>query len=151
MYAMYLGVMVCVISIGLIWATPFKIHTPPVEDFGNGMTAISKMKNGKSGGKDNITVELLKADIEISEEWLEDSFKTIWDSEKVSKSWKQGLIVKIPMKGDLIECGYWRGFTLTAVPSKVFGRVIINRIRDGVENKLRKEQAGFRRGHCKQV
>ena len=53
-------------------------------------TAIRKMKNGKSGGKDNITVELLKADIDVSEEWLEDLFKTIWDSEEVPKSWKQG-------------------------------------------------------------
>ena len=32
------------------------------------------MKNGKSGGKDNITVELLKLDREISVEWLEDLF-----------------------------------------------------------------------------
>ena len=28
----------------------------------------------------------------------------------------------------------------------MFGRVIIDRIRDGVDNKLRKEQTGFRRG-----
>ena len=109
-------------------------------------TAIRKMKNDKSGGKDNITVELLKADIGVSEEWLEDLFKTIWDSEEVPKSWKQGLIVKIPKKGDLTECGNWRGITLTSVPSKVFGRIIIDRIRDGVDTKLRKEQAGFRRG-----
>ena len=40
-------------------------------------TAISKMKNRKSGGKGDITVELLKADIVVSEEWLEDLFKII--------------------------------------------------------------------------
>ena len=33
-----------------------------------------------------------------------------------------------------------------SVPSKVLGRVIIVRIRDALDNKLRKEQAGFRRG-----
>ena len=91
----------------------------------------------------------MKADIDVSEEWLEDLFKTIWSSEKVPKSWKQGLIVKIPKipkKGNHIGCGTWRGITLTSLPSKVFGRVIIDRIRDGVDNKLRKEQAGFRRG-----
>ena len=32
------------------------------------------------------------------------------------------------------------------VPSKVFGRVLIDRIRDGVNTKLRDEQAGFRCG-----
>ena len=31
----------------------------------------------------------------------------------------------------------------------MFGRVIIDRIRDGVDNKLRKEQASFRRGRSK--
>ena len=85
-------------------------------------------------------------DTEVSEEWLEDLFKTIRDSEEVPKSWKQELIVKIPKKRDLTECDYWRQIiTLTSFPSKVFGRVIIDRIRDGVDNKLRKEQAGFRR------
>ena len=60
--------------------------------------------------------------------------------------WKQGLIVKIPKKGDLTECGNWRGITLISVPSKVFGRALIDRIRDGVNSKLRDEQAGFRSG-----
>ena len=66
--------------------------------------------------------------------------------QEVPKTWKQGLIVKLPKKGDLKECYNWRGITLTSVPSKVFGRVIIDRIRNGVNNKLRDEQAGFRRG-----
>ena len=62
------------------------------------------------------------------------------------KTWKQGLIIKIPKKGDLTECGNWRGITLTFVPSKVFGRLLIDKIRDGVNSKLRDEQAGFRTG-----
>ena len=62
------------------------------------------------------------------------------------ETWKQGLIAKIPKKGDLTECMNWRGITLTYVPSKVFGRVLIDRIRDGVNSKLRDEQAGFRSG-----
>jgi len=40
-------------------------------------TAIKKMKNGKSGGKDGITVALLKADIHITAEWLHNLFKAI--------------------------------------------------------------------------
>ena len=35
---------------------------------------------------------------------------------------------------------------MASVPSKVFGRVLIDRIRDGVNSKLRDEQAGFRSG-----
>ena len=62
------------------------------------------------------------------------------------KTWKQGLIVKIPKKGDLTECRNWRGITLTSVPSKVFERVLIDGIRNGVNSTLRYEQAGFRSG-----
>ena len=40
-------------------------------------------------------------------------------------------------KGDLKECKNWRGVTLLPVASKVMGRVIIQRIQNGVEkNKL---------------
>ena len=36
--------------------------------------AIRKMRNGKSGGKDEITVELLKADIDTTIDWLDNLF-----------------------------------------------------------------------------
>ncbi len=32
------------------------------------------------------------------------------------------------------------------MPSKIFRRVLIDRIRDGIDSKLRDEQPGFRRG-----
>ena len=53
-------------------------------------TALRKMKNGKAGGKDEITAELLKADTNTTEKLLVNLWK---------------LIVKIPKKGDLTDCG----------------------------------------------
>ena len=44
-----------------------------------------------------------------------------------------------------MECGNWRGITLLHVAAKVLGKVIITRIRDAVDSRLRQEQAGFRR------
>ena len=101
------------------------------------------MKNGKAGGKDKIKAELLKADMNTTEKWLVKLFRTFWEQEKVPKT---GLIVKIPKKGDLKECGNWKGIALTSVPCKVFGKVLIDIIRDGVNSKLRDEHAGFRSG-----
>ncbi|KAI0235559.1 Solute carrier family 23 member 2, partial [Lamellibrachia satsuma] len=66
-------------------------------------TALRKMKNGKAGGKDEITAELLKADMNTTEKWLVKLFRTFWEQEKVPKTWKQGLIVKIPKKGPVEE------------------------------------------------
>ena len=58
------------------------------------------------------------------------------------RKWKGGLIVKIPKKGNLKECKNWRGVTLLPVVSKILGRIVIDRIRAGIDHRLRKEQAG---------
>ena len=108
--------------------------------------AMSDMKNRKAPGRDGITVELLKADNIITESILEELFRVIWDTEEIPSGWTKGIIIKIPKKGDLTVCDNSRGVTLLSVPGKIFGKVLINRIKDGVDKELRNEQAGFREG-----
>jgi hypothetical protein len=50
--------------------------------------------------------------------------------------WKYGLLIKIPRKGDIANCDNWRGITLLSVPSKVFTRVLLNRIKEHVNLRL---------------
>lgn len=109
-------------------------------------SAITSMKAPKAPGVDCLTVELLKTDITTTVNVLHDLFCEIWVSETVPTDWRRGLIVKIAKKGDLIKCGNWRGITLMSVAAKVMGKVLIRRISGGVDAKLRKEQAGFRKG-----
>jgi hypothetical protein len=47
-------------------------------------------------------------------------------------------------KGDITKCNNWRGKTLLSIPSKLHSRILLNRIKNVVEPRLRKEQAGFR-------
>ncbi|XP_030621228.1 NXPE family member 3-like [Chanos chanos] len=61
-------------------------------------------------------------------------------------SWKRGLIIKLVMKGNLKECKNSRGITLLFVMGKILGRIIIDRIRGRADCRLRKEQAGYRKG-----
>ena len=49
-------------------------------------------------------------------------------------------------KGSKLECGNYRGISLISVPSKVFMRVLLNRMKPKIEEGLREEQAGFRGG-----
>ena len=51
----------------------------------------------------------------------------------------------MPKKGDLSNCANYRGITLLSVPGKVFSRILLNRIKDAVDPKLRDQQAGFRK------
>ena len=56
------------------------------------------------------------------------------------------MTVKLPKKGNLTDCKNWRGITLLSVLGKVFCIVLFRRLIGAVENILREEQAGFRRG-----
>ena len=108
--------------------------------------AINKTRAGQSGPIDGVVPEMLKSDIDTSVDVLHKMFCKVWDEENVPDDWTRGLISKIPKKGDLTECNNWRGITQSAVIAKIMGRILINRIRDGTDRKLRKEQTGFRKG-----
>ena len=116
---------------------------PTKEEF---KRAVQTLKNGKAPGIDQITAELLKADIESTCVGLKCLFDLIWQEEKVPVQWKQGLICKIPKRGNPQQCGNWRGVTLLPTASKVLGKILISRVQGGVDDRLRKEQAGFSAG-----
>jgi hypothetical protein len=71
-------------------------------------------------------------------------FLDIWKEERFPKDWKEGIIVKIPKKGDYRNFNNWRGITLLVVISKVFTHIILDRISGILETRIQKEQAGFR-------
>ena len=111
--------------------------------------AIKDMKNSKAAGIDNITEEMMKADIDTTVDVLHQLLSLIWEEERIPEDWCKGLIVKLPKNGDLTNCSNWRGITLMPTAAKVMGKVIIKGISKGVDKKLRKEQAGFRSGRSK--
>ena len=108
--------------------------------------AIREIKNGTTGRVDRLTVEILKADLETSVDVLHYYLHKVREQEQIPEDLHWGLIVKLPKKGDLTKCSNWRGITLMVVAAKVLGRMIITQIRDGIDNKLHQEQAGFRKG-----
>ena len=89
--------------------------------------------------------EAIKADIETSTEILHDLFGKIWEQEEIPTEWKEGYLVKFPKKGDMQDCKNYRGIMLLSVPGKVLNSVILDRLKTGVDAKLRDHQAGFRK------
>ena len=65
--------------------------------------AIKRLQNGNAPGIDNITAELLKADIELTKK-VHQLLGKIWKHEKIPTNWKKGLIIKLAKKGNLKEC-----------------------------------------------
>ena len=108
--------------------------------------AIKSLKNGKSPGADNLNAELFKADPEQAANILLPLYTNIWLEKKIPPDWTKGVIIKVPKKGTLSDCNNWRGITLLSVPSKIFCKIITHRITSAVDQVLREEQAGFRKG-----
>ena len=107
--------------------------------------AIHHMKRGKASGPDKIPAEAIKADIETSTEILHDLLGKIWEQEEIPTEWIERYLVKLPKKGDMQDCNNYREIMLLSVPGKVLNRVILDRLKTGVDAKLRDHQAGFRK------
>jgi hypothetical protein len=100
--------------------------------------ATRKVKNNKARGTDNIQAKMNKESETISVEMLYALFSKIWDEERVPEQWREGIIVKLPKKGDLTQCNSSRGINLRSVPGKVMCRIllVLDRIKDEVDNIL---------------
>ena len=111
------------------------------------MKGRTRLESGKAAGHNSEVLELLKTDLEERTKELTKLFNKVKEEGVEPKSWSRGLIVKLPKKGNLHECTNWRGITLLPVISKIFGRVLISRIKKGVDNILGKElsKQGFER------
>ncbi|XP_070134417.1 uncharacterized protein [Drosophila bipectinata] len=81
--------------------------------------AIRKLKRNKAAGDDGIPAELLQINTQLMAETLHPHFNNIWESERIPTSWKKGIIIKLPKKGDLSDCNNWRGITLLNTSYKI--------------------------------
>ena len=83
--------------------------------------AIKHLRNGKASGIDNIEA----VDIDFVTIKVKEIINIVWREERIPGKWR-------------------RRITLLPVVSKLMGETVIEKIRSGVDSKLRKEQAGFR-------
>lgn len=107
---------------------------------------LKKLKTGKAPGSDGLMSELFKADIGVAAKQLHPIITRVWESEIIPDDWKEGLIIKLPKKGNLSICTNWRGIVLQNTVNKLTAQILLDRISTALEPNLRQEQAGFRRG-----
>lgn len=106
------------------------------------IATIKSLKNNKTPGNDNLPAEIFKPDLILAADILYPLFCKIWKNNMIPTTWSEGNIVKLPRKWDLTDCNSWRGINYFLYQV----RFSVNRIETAVDSKLRKEQAGFRKG-----
>ena len=99
--------------------------------------AVKKLKKGKSPGIDGITSEMLKYGGESVIEWLTRVCVVCLRSGEVPLDWKRAVVVPFYKgKCDRMECKNYRRISPLSIPGKLYGRVLIKRVRVETEHMI---------------
>ena len=109
------------------------------------MKATAQLKSNKAAGPDGIPPEVLKLDTGLTADMFQQLFEKIWETGKFPNDWKEEHLLKLPKKGDLSNCNNYRGITLLSIPGKIFSRILLERMKEAVDEHLRDQQSGFRK------
>ena len=90
-------------------------------------------------------VEVWKSLVEEGVDMLLDLLQKIFEQEKMPEEWRDSVIVPIfKEKGDIQDCGNYRGIKMISHTMKIWERVIDRRLRE--ETTIGEEQFGFMPG-----
>ena len=111
--------------------------------------AIKKLKTGKACGLDDICGEFLKHADNLVVPFLTNLFNRLYDASHFPLDWCKSVIIPLLKKGDDKNPDNYRGISLLSVVSKVFTAILNKRLYTWAEHeqKISKEQAGFRKGY----
>ena len=107
--------------------------------------SVTRMKNGKAVGPDDIPVEVWKCLGEIALEFLTKLYNRTMESERMPEEWRDSILIPIfKNKGDVQSCSNYRGIKLISHSMKLWERVVERRLRS--ELKFSEQQYGFMPG-----
>lgn len=107
--------------------------------------ALNKTKNGKAAGMDGIYPEFLKYCGPLALIWILALFNYILRTGNAPRLFKRSRVVAVWKPGkDGSDASHFCPISLLNVTSKLFERMILNRIEPFIDNVTPKNQAGFR-------
>ena len=117
-------------------------QTPPSKS--EIVSAIKSISSGKVAGSDGIPAEFYKSNPYMAAEVLQPILEEAWLSKAFPEECTDGIIVKMPKKGNLKICNNWRGICDLPAISKIISKVILDRIKDHLYAIIDPEQTDFR-------
>src|SRR5215469_6371729 len=108
---------------------------------------VRKIKKGKAAGRDGIMGEMIRAGGVAMCRWLARLMSVCWKRGGVPKDWQEACVVSVyKRRGNKNECASYRGISMMSVVGKLYGRVVIDRVKNITEGLVGEEQGGFRKG-----
>ena len=77
-----------------------------------------------------------------------------WSEEKeeTPEELSNGIILPLPKKGDITYCNNNLGITLFGIGGKAFPTIVLMRVKDAVDTRMRENQTGFtKRRSCQDL
>ena len=108
--------------------------------------AMRNMKNRKAPGRDEITIEHLKALNDNGIKILTDLCNEVYTTGHLPDDLKHSIFIKIPKTANAIDCTEYRTLCLMSNITKIILRVITERNRRTFEREAGKTQSGFKKG-----
>ena len=109
------------------------------------METMTKMKLGKAAGPSEVNMDMIIASGTFGVGVTKKLCQRMLDGEGMPEEWKTSVVVPIfKGKGDVVDCGAYRGVKLLEHAMKIVERVLENRIRELV--MIDKMQFGFMPG-----
>ena len=100
------------------------------------LRALGKLTLGRAGGMNGLLPDDLKCCEGALLDYILILFQTVWEERCVPLEWRDALLVPLPKKEDLPCCDNWRGISLLDVMSKLFARVLNDRLQLVVEGAV---------------
>lgn len=112
------------------------------------ISAIKCLKSGKAAGPDSLSAEFIMNPSGALLDYIHLIFNNIFDTSRYPGQFRESIIFPLFKKGNTNDVNNYRGISLLNVLSKVFARIINNRLKDWAEdmNIIPLSQAGFRAG-----
>ncbi len=104
--------------------------------------AKNAIKEGKSFGEDGVPPEVIKR-CNLDEIILDFCNQALLNNRKPDQ-WSILNLIPVPKSGDLSNTANYRGISLSSIVAKTYNRMLLNRIRPHLDDKLRPNQCGFR-------
>ena len=74
--------------------------------------AVSKLKNGKASGSDEILPELVKNGGQAMVDWLRGLLREVWSTKQIPQEWKNVILIPLHKKKNRKACDNYRGIAL---------------------------------------
>ncbi|XP_045480900.1 uncharacterized protein LOC123685288 [Harmonia axyridis] len=123
-----------------VQASPIRISRKEVKDI------CLSLRNGRSPRPGGIPAELIKNGTEKLYEELKTLFQYCISGQDIPKEFGTSFISTIYKSGNKNDCNIYRGIAVMSTISRIYGRILKNRIEREYSDLEAEEQAGFRAG-----